>query len=139
MEEAMSVDRLIGGLFLFACLLLWFWIIPQQVVGEEQAFYPRLTVILVAIPAALMFLRNKGRRITLAFFRQGPSRCIVFLLCVEKIGFFVSSAVFCPLYMLFFAERNFWRISLTTCGLLGGIYIIVVQLLKYPLPAGLLF
>lgn len=56
----MSVDRLIGGLFLFACLLLWFWIIPQQVVGEEQAFYPRLTVILVAIPAALMFLRNKG-------------------------------------------------------------------------------
>lgn len=67
----MSVDRLIGGLFLFACLLLWFWIIPQQVVGEEQAFYPRLTVILVAIPAALMFLRNKGRRITLAFFREG--------------------------------------------------------------------
>lgn len=41
--------------------------------------------------------------------------------------------------MLFFAERNFWRISLTTCELLGGIYIIVVQLLKYPLPAGLLF
>ena len=149
----MSVDRLIGGLFLFACLLLWFWIIPQQVVGEEQAFYPRLTVILVAIPAALMFLRNKGRRITLAFFREGSDiskdlagkilvlvlSYIVFLLCVEKIGFFVSSAVFCPLYMLFFEERKFWRISLTTCGLLGGIYIIVVQLLKYPLPAGLLF
>ena len=112
-----------------------------------------MTVILVAIPAALMFLRNKGRRITLAFFREGSDiskdlavkilvlvlSYIVFLLCVEKIGFFVSSAVFCPLYMLFFAERNFWRISLTTCELLGGIYIIVVQLLKYPLPAGLLF
>ena len=69
----MSVDRLIGGLFLFACLLLWFWIIPQQVVGEEQAFYPRLTVILVAIPAALMFLRNKGRRITLAFSGKVPT------------------------------------------------------------------
>ena len=95
MEEAMSVDRLIGGLFLFACLLLWFWIIPQQVVGEEQAFYPRLTVILVAIPAALMFLRNKGRRITLAFFREGSNiskdlavKILVLVLSYEDVRHF---------------------------------------------------
>ena len=92
----MSVARRIGGLFRFGCRLGWFWIIPQQVVGEEQEFYTRLTVILLAIPAALMFLRNKGRRITLAVFREVPDiskylavkilvlvlSYIVFLLCV---------------------------------------------------------
>ena len=41
----MLIDRFIGCLFLCLCALLWFVIIPQQIPGEEQAMYPRLTII----------------------------------------------------------------------------------------------
>ena len=61
----MLIDRFIGCLFLCLCALLWFVIIPQQVSGEEQAMYPRLTIIFLAIPALLMALRTTGKNISL--------------------------------------------------------------------------
>ena len=57
----MLIDRFIGCLFLCLCALLWFVIIPQQISGEEQAMYPRLTIIFLAIPALFMALRTTGK------------------------------------------------------------------------------
>ena len=61
----MLIDRFIGCLFLCLCALLWFVIIPQQISGEEQAMYPRLTIIFLAIPALFMALRTTGKNIVL--------------------------------------------------------------------------
>ena len=61
----MLIDRFIGCLFLCLCALLWFVIIPQQISGEEQAMYPRLTIIFLAIPALFMALRTTGKNISL--------------------------------------------------------------------------
>ncbi len=150
----MLIDRFIGCLFLCLCALLWFVIIPQQVSGEEQAMYPRLTIIFLAIPALLMALRTTGKNISLGVLAKAFSNSsdsvfprILFLVvsyavCImstEYVGFFVTNAVFCMIYMLFFLERGLIRIVLTPLLLLGAIYGIVVSFLNYPLPSGILF
>ena len=149
----MLIDRFIGCLFLCLCALLWFVIIPQQVSGEEQAMYPRLTIIFLAIPALLMALRTTGKNISLGALAKAFSNSsdsvfprILFLVvsyvCImstEYVGFFVTNAVFCMIYMLFFLERGLIRIVLTPLLLLGAIYGIVVSFLNYPLPSGILF
>ena len=105
----MLIDRFIGCLFLCLCALLWFVIIPQQISGEEQAMYPRLTIIFLAIPALFMALRTTGKNISLeavakAFSNPSDSVFprILFLIvsyavCImstEYVGFFVTNAVF---------------------------------------------
>ena len=147
----MLIDRFIGCLFLCLCALLWFVIIPQQVSGEEQAMYPRLTIIFLAIPA---LLRTTGKNICLgavakAFANSSDSvfprillLVVSYAVCImstEYVGFFVTNAVFCMIYIFFFLERGLIRIVLTPLLLLGVIYGIVVFFLNYPLPSGILF
>ena len=150
----MLIDRFIGCLFLCLCALLWFVIIPQQISGEDQAMYPRLTIIFLAIPALFMALRTTGKNISLeavakAFSNPSDSVFprILFLIvsyavCImstEYVGFFVTNAVFGMIYIFFFLERGLIRIVLTPLLLLGVIYGIVVFFLNYPLPSGILF
>ena len=116
--------------------------------------YPRLTIIFLAIPALLMALRTTGKNISLGALAKAFSNSsdsvfprILFLVvsyavCImstEYVGFFVTNAVFCMIYMLFFLERGLIRIVLTPLLLLGAIYGIVVSFLNYPLPSGILF
>ena len=115
---------------------------------------PRLTIIFLAIPALLMALRTTGKNISLGALAKAFSNSsdsvfprILFLVvsyavCImstEYVGFFVTNAVFCMVYMLFFLERGLIRIVLTPLLLLGAIYGIVVSFLNYPLPSGILF
>lgn len=82
----MLIDRFIGCLFLCLCALLWFVIIPQQISGEEQAMYPRLTIIFLAIPALFMALRTTGKNISLeAVPRRFPIHPIPF----SRVSFFL--------------------------------------------------
>ena len=150
----MLIDRFIGCLFLGLCALLWFVIIPQQISGEEQAMYPRLTVLFLAVPALLMTLRTTGKRLSpeaVAMFFSHPSESAFlrilllaasYAVCIigtESVGFFVTNCIFCMFYMVFFLERGLMRIVLTPLLLLVAIYGIVVFFLKYPLPSGILF
>ena len=151
----MLIDRFIGCLFLCLCALLWFVIIPQQVSGEEQAMYPRLMGGIgenVAIDTP--FHCDYGKNIFLGALAKAFSNSsdsvfprILFLVvsyavCImstEYVGFFVTNAVFCMIYIFFFLERGLIRIVLTPLLLLGVIYGIVVFFLNYPLPSGILF
>ena len=141
----MLIDRFIGCLFLCLCALLWFVIIPQQVSGEEQAMYPRLTIIFLAIPALLMALRTTGKNISLgalakAFSNSSDSVFPRILFLVVSYAVCIMSTEYVGLiYMLFFLERGLIRIVLTPLLLLGAIYGIVVSFLNYPLPSGILF
>ena len=63
----------------------------------------------------------------------------VCIMSTEYVGFFVTNAVFCMIYIFFFLERGLIRIVLTPLLLLGVIYGIVVFFLNYPLPSGILF
>lgn len=150
----MTTDRLIGSLFLAFCLLMWFVIIPSEMASEEQEFYPRLTILCIALPAFLMILRRSGKRIGLGdlasyFSNMGNPSSIrllvlvasyaICILCTEYIGFFVTNFVFFIFYMILLHERRLANILITPIFLLAAIYGVIVCALKYPLPDGLLF
>lgn len=66
--------------------------------------------------------------------------CVVlYVLCVDRIGYFVSSAVFMPCCMYFFGQRKWKLMSLVTIGLLAFLYWLFVYQLKLNLPTGLFF
>lgn len=50
--------RLLGLGVLVFCLLLWFLIIPNQTEGKTGAEFPRLIVLFLAIPGAVLLLRS---------------------------------------------------------------------------------
>lgn len=62
-----------------------------------------------------------------------------YALLLDKIGFFVSSAVFMVGMMLFLGYRRVLNMAITIVGMLGFIYLLFVYQLHVALPAGILF
>ncbi|MBQ6292993.1 MAG: tripartite tricarboxylate transporter TctB family protein [Lachnospiraceae bacterium] len=64
---------------------------------------------------------------------------LVYVIMIDKIGFFVASAVIMPALMLFMGYRKPIPMIATTIGTLGFIYFLFVTQLHVRLPADLLF
>ena len=150
----MSRDRCIGILFLLFCALLWFYLIPTYIKGTKQAVYPQLIVIILAIPSVGMLFRKATPQNVLRFLVLDLQQLVhsvyartillvisyaAYLLCVDALGFFSASGLFCLYYMCFFGERTLKGLFMTPAILLGCTYCIIALFLKYPLPKGLLF
>lgn len=149
----MVQDRTVGCLFVGLCLLLWFVILPREIPGEAQILYPRLTVIFMAVPAFFMMVRRPRRRPKAGPGARGglPAREVGWrigllvllmagcILLTGYVGFFVANFLCAMVYMRFFGERRLTRVVGVPAVLLAAIYVIVVRLLHYPLPAGVLF
>lgn len=145
----MQKDRVFGLCLLLLCALLWFVIIPGQTEGAEEAFVPRLTVLFIAVPSLVMLLW-RPRNAETAPVGDGPAVFLkatlptillffAFLVAVDSIGFFVSSLVFSVCALLLFGERRAQVFLFTPLGLLGAVYLVIVHLLKFSLPQGMLF
>ena len=63
---------------------------------------------------------------------------IIYVFCIQKIGFFVSTAVFLPFEMLLFGQRKALPIILSTIFVLAFLYFLVLRLNIY-MPNGFLF
>ena len=64
---------------------------------------------------------------------------LAYTLLLDKIGFFVTSAIFMVVMSLWMGYRKFHFIALTVVGLLGFIYWLFVIQLSVVLPGGILF
>ena len=64
---------------------------------------------------------------------------ILYVICVDKIGYFISSLIFVPCCMYFFGQRKIKIMGLVTVGILAFLYWLFVYQLNLNLPAGLLF
>ena len=64
---------------------------------------------------------------------------VLYIICVERIGFFVSSMVFMPCCMYFFGQRKLKLMIAVSLGLLAFMYWLFVVQLNLHLPNGLLF
>lgn len=143
----MHTDRLTGLGFLIFSALLWFVIIPAQTEGPEEAFVPRLAVLVIAVPALIMLLRTPREKAAptfdlTVFLRVSVPTILLFLiylLSLSRLGFFVPSFVFLLCSLLLFGERRKKVFLLTPLVCLGGIYIVIVHFLQFELPQGLLF
>ena len=63
----------------------------------------------------------------------------VYIFCIDKIGFFVSSAIYLPCGMLLFGQRRPLLIIFSTIGLLVFIFWIFVIQMHIYMPKGFLF
>ncbi len=143
----MNNDRWIGLGFLILCALLWFVIIPGQTEGAEEAFVPRLTVLGLAIPSLIMFVRRPRSVTPLNFYPEAFVRStlptlglfLAYLLGVSCVGFYVSTACFLILSLLLFGERRMKTLILAPTVLLVAVYVVVSVFLNFQLPAGMLF
>ena len=143
----MHTDRLTGLGFLVFSALLWFVVIPNQTEGPEEAFVPRLAVLVIAIPALIMLLRTPGKQIPATFEPALFLRVsvptialfLVYLISISYIGFFIPSFVFLLCSLLLFGERRKKVFLFTPLVCLGGIYVIIVHFLQFTLPRGILF
>lgn len=64
---------------------------------------------------------------------------LVYVFAVDKIGFFISSALFIVCEALLFKQRKILPIVLTILSLLGFLYWLFVIQLRISMPSGLLF
>ncbi|WP_077072529.1 tripartite tricarboxylate transporter TctB family protein [Mailhella massiliensis] len=143
----MHTDRLTGLGFLVFSALLWFVIIPAQTEGPEEAFVPRLAVLVIALPSLIMLLRTPGEKPAptfdpTAFLRVSVPAILLFLVYIvslSRLGFFVPSFVFILCSLLLFGERRKKVFLFTPLVCLGGIYLVIVHFLQFELPRGLLF
>ena len=143
----MHTDRLTGLGFLVFSALLWFVVIPNQTEGPEEAFVPRLAVLVIAIPALIMLLRTPGKQLPATFEPALFLRVsvptialfLVYLISISYIWFFIPSFVFLLCSLLLFGERRKKVFLFTPLVCLGGIYVIIVHFLQFTLPRGILF
>lgn len=64
---------------------------------------------------------------------------VIYVFCMQEIGFFVSSAVYLPCAMLLFGQRKVLPIAISTVSVLLFIYWLFVMQLNVYMPAGFLF
>lgn len=64
---------------------------------------------------------------------------IIYVFCMQKIGFFVSTAVFLPCEMLLFGQRKILSIIISTVIVLVFLYFVFVGQLNVYMPDGILF
>jgi len=64
---------------------------------------------------------------------------VVYVFCIDKIGFFVTSAIYLPCAMLLFGQRNVKVIVLTTVACLVCLYVVFVGQLRIHMPEAIFF
>lgn len=63
----------------------------------------------------------------------------IYVLLMDKIGFFVSSAMFMVAFAFWMGYRKWVPLACTVVGMLGFVYVLFPLMLHVPLPGGLLF
>lgn len=64
---------------------------------------------------------------------------VIYVFCMQQIGFFVTSAIYLPCAMLLYGQRKVLPIVGSTVGVLLFIYWLFVMQLKVYMPSGILF
>lgn len=145
----MKTDQKLGlGLLIF-CLIMWFFIIPNQVAGKAQSLFPRIITIFIGIPSLFLIIIQKDSQRQTVFSleeRKGIARVIItaiiffiYILVINFLGFFISSFVASLLFMLYFGTRDWRKIIVIPVMLLLFIYFLIERLLGFPLPSGIIF
>lgn len=150
----MRADRLVGVFVVLFCVVCWIYLIPTYIKGEEQAVYPRLVVLFLALPALVMAARPcPGAPRAAAAGSPAPEKTpitdpmtlalavlyLLYLYGVQRVGFFCASFVGIVLFLLLFGERRLLVLFGVPTGLLLGIHCVIERFLHFPLPAELLF
>ncbi|HDG98322.1 MAG TPA: tripartite tricarboxylate transporter TctB family protein [Desulfobacterales bacterium] len=130
-------------------LVVWFFIMPWQIGGEEEMVYPRFVVIWIGISGLLLVAKGWRERAELTSDDTQNGKVLIqvgiviillisYVLLIQCLGFLASSFLFYVTTTLFLGARN-WRTVLLAPGMmLLCVYILLEKILNCPLPKGYL-
>ncbi len=146
MEKSRVQDLVIG--IICTAIGVWAWIISLQFPEATQMYthvalgaFIGLAVILI-VWSVLHAKVPGGETVNVKTFGNPMLTFVmilVYVLLLDKIGFFVTSAVFMLGFMWFMGYRKVLTMILTTVGMLGFLYLLFVHELHVSLPDGILF
>jgi putative tricarboxylic transport membrane protein len=134
-------DQLAAGLLMVTVAV--FWWDSYTINAAEAQMYPRLILIVLAVLAALLFLRGTrmgGRRadapvVMVWFAFLAFMACTTaYVVAVAYIGFFTASIVYIPLVAWLIGLRQHWLNALVTVIFLLATWLVFVALFARPLP-----
>lgn len=137
--------------FVFSAFL-WFYAIPYHIKGSLQALFPKCLTASMMIPCVLFFIqgikkyKTNGKqqapilftRTSLKSLRVVPLM-LVYIFLISIIGFYVTTAMFVFLYMLFFGYRKWVSLCIFSVAFPAIVYVVIRKILSFPFPEGLLF
>lgn len=139
-----ALDRLVLAGFVVLAVLLWSSTADYRGIAQTtSARYVRFLAAsfgLLSAAQLLMSWRAPTARERLDLFgRAGRffgllAALIAFAAVFETLGFFIPAAVFIPAVALLLGYRNLPIIALSTACVLGGVWLIFVQVLSVNLP-----
>ena len=145
MQEVKS-DQKFGFIILICCALIWF-LIPNQVQGARASIYPRFVAIWLTISCvALMITSRKDAPRKIWYEPKEIIQviaiaivCVIYILSIDFIGFYIASYLFLFLVMSSFGIRD-WRIHILILPtFILFIYFLIEKLLNFALPKGQIF
>ena len=150
----MRADRLMSVFVVLFCIVSWVYLIPTYIKGEEQALYPRLVILFLALPALAMAARPRSGALRAGAAGQAaPEKTpfidpmtlalvvlyLLYLCGVQHLGFFCAGFAGIIVFLLLFGERRPLALLGVPTGLLLSIHCVIERFLHFPLPTGLLF
>lgn len=145
----MKTDQKLGLALLIFCLIMWFLIIPNQVMGKAQSLFPRIITIFIGIPSFLLIISRKDSPKETPFGleeKKGITRVtitaiifFIYIFIIDFLGYFISSFLASLAFMLYFGARNWKKTIVIPVMLLLFIYFLIEKLLGFPLPSGIIF
>ena len=145
----MSADQKLGiGMIIF-CIVIWFYCIPYRIVGDAPKFFPRLIILFILIPSILLIItRRQAQKDEPIRFRNRTDlhKAIItagffigYIALIDVLGYFTSSFLAIMLFLYFFGQRSWTGLLLFPTGILFFIYFVIVRMLSFPLPKGLIY
>ncbi|HBW38032.1 tripartite tricarboxylate transporter TctB family protein [Desulfosporosinus sp. BICA1-9] len=109
---------MLSFIFIFSLILLWTTFRSKKIETSNEV---------------KIDFRKAGRPyLTLIF-------CVIYVFGVQYLGFFVSTAIFGALFMMYLGVKNYLTILISLASLLSVVYLLFVLQLRVPLPKGILF
>ncbi len=148
-KKFISNDVFLG---LFAAVMAIIFLVMTLKFPEQVRLFPSLALILalifsIWIAAMGVYKSVQVRRgeadYTNPEMKRQPfivlASIVIYVICMQRIGFFVTTAVYLPCCMLLFGQRKVVPMLGSTVGVLLFIYWLFVIQLKVYMPAGILF
>ncbi len=148
----MNKDLKLGTILMFFCLFLWFYAIPFQTRGGNQALFPKFATIFLFVPAILLIIKGFRSRGKSGGAEAGAGQkffsrhtllilpmILAYIFLIDIIGYYVSSFLAIVSFMLYFGVRRPLPMIVTPSVLLLAVYIIIGKVLSFPMPEGFLF
>lgn len=150
MKLTLNVNLAGGILFLLLSTVLWF-LVPSQIKITGQSLinsqtFPKLVIGVIFIFSLYLILfetvkiigKKKTETIEVHLKKEVQALVTIAILggyafLFEKIGFFISSVIFCWIMLIFSRNKN-WKYYLTVALVCGGVNYIFRHLLLVQLP-----